>query len=147
MTDPTKTNKLDNYPQWEKIAGFAFGVLFLGALLLITFLSPDPTHQQYVIYKTILAVATAGLAGIFTGFLNINGKMKKMSVRASGAFAIFCIIFIYEPASNTPTTISTGNITVTSESGTAIGLIGPGAEVTLTNNELEEDTNNNSLKQ
>lgn len=87
---------------WEKMANYAFGVMFLIALLVIAIQYPDPTASQYAIFKTILAVAAAGIGGILTGFLHIKGTVQKITFRAGGALALFFIVFFFTPTPPKP---------------------------------------------
>ena len=82
---------------WEKIAGFVFGIAFITALLSITVLIPDPTPTQYATFKTILALAAAGVGGIFAGAIQVEGSIQKWSIRAGGAIALFAIVFFFTP--------------------------------------------------
>ncbi len=88
------TSKLSN---WEKIAGFAFGVVFLATLLALTVFIPEPSPSQYATFKTILAIAAAGIGGILAGFIEVKGSIQKVSVRAGGALALFVIVFFFTP--------------------------------------------------
>ena len=109
---------------WEQIAGFVFGIAFLAALLSITVLIPDPTPTQYATFKTILALAAAGVGGILAGSLHIEGTIQKWSIRAGGAIALFVLIYFFAPAppNSTETSASTSQ---TIESG-AVGVIHTG---------------------
>lgn len=83
---------------WEKVAGFVFGVVFITALLSITVLIPDPTPTQYAIFKTILALAAAGVGGVLAGAIHVEGSIQKWSIRAGGAIALFVIVFFFTPS-------------------------------------------------
>jgi len=83
---------------WEKIAGFVFGVIFVTALLLLSVFIPEPSAMQYATFKTILALAAAGVGGILAGTIHIKGSIQKWSVRAGGALAIFLVIYFFTPA-------------------------------------------------
>ena len=83
---------------WEKIAGLVFGVIFVTALLLLNVFIPEPSPTQYATFKTILALAAAGVGGILAGTLYIKGSIQKWSVRAGGALAIFLVIYFFTPA-------------------------------------------------
>ena len=85
-------------PPWEKIAGFIFGLVFITALLTLVVVIPTPTPTQYVVFKTVLALAAAGIGGILAGFLHVEGKMAQMTTRAGGAFALFILVFFFSPA-------------------------------------------------
>ena len=74
---------------------FAFGVVFVGLLLLIAIRFPHPTSFQYTVFRIVLAIACAGVAVVLTGFLDIEipGFLK-----AGGALAVFVVTYFYSPA-------------------------------------------------
>ena len=82
---------------WEKIAGLIFGVTFVTALLALSVFIPDPSPTQYATFKTILAMAAAGIGGILAGTIHVKGSIQKWSVRAGGAIALFIIVFFFTP--------------------------------------------------
>jgi tetratricopeptide (TPR) repeat protein len=101
---------------WEKIAGFIFGVIFVAAILGLSVFIPDPTPTQYATFKTILALAAAGVGGILAGTIQVKGSIQKWSVRAGGAMALFVIVYFFAPAPvNT-----TNNIGISFEQYTAV---------------------------
>ena len=82
---------------WEKIAGLIFGVTFVTALLALSVLIPEPSPTQYATFKTILAIAAAGVGGILAGTIHVEGSIQKWSLRAGGAIALFIIVFFFTP--------------------------------------------------
>ena len=80
---------------WEKIAGLIFGVTFVTALLALSVFIPDPSPTQYATFKTILAMAAAGIGGILAGTIHVKGSIQKWSLRAGGAIALFIIVFFF----------------------------------------------------
>lgn len=87
---------------WEKIAGFIFGCIFLMVLLLIAVLIPNPTPSQYITFQTILALSAAGVAGILAGFIEVESKLKTISIKAGGALAVFIVTYLLTPAAQEP---------------------------------------------
>jgi hypothetical protein len=83
---------------WEKITGFIFGLIFVSVLLAITLFIAEPTPSQYATFKTILALAAAGIGGILAGTLHVEGSLQKWSVRAGGAIALFALVYFFSPA-------------------------------------------------
>lgn len=81
----------------EKITGFIFGAVFVTALLILSLFIPDPTPTQYATFKTILALAAAGVGGILAGTLHVTGTIQKWSIRAGGAIALFVIVYFFTP--------------------------------------------------
>lgn len=79
----------------ERLLSTLFGGGFLIALLIIAIFIPDPTPQQYNIFRIVIAVAAAGFVSMFPGFINVEiGKW----VKAGGALAVFVLVFFYDPA-------------------------------------------------
>jgi len=79
----------------EKKWAFGFGVVFVVVLLVLALAVPTPTPFQYTVFRVILALAAAGIAGMFPGFLTVNVPGW---VRAGGALAIFFLVYFYAPA-------------------------------------------------
>ena len=98
--------------QTTMFAIFGFGVLFVTVILVLALVFPNPTGLQYLVMRIILALATASVATLLTGFISV--EIPKI-VKAGGAFAVFIIVFFYNPASLVATPSSaplTGTITL-----------------------------------
>ena len=80
----------------EVTAIFIFGVVFVTVILVLAFVFPDPTPFQYLVVRVLLALATAAVATLLTGFINI--EIPNL-LKAGGAFAVFVVVFFYNPAS------------------------------------------------
>ena len=79
----------------EKILAFTFGVIFVVVLLVAAFAVPNPTAFQYTVFRIVLALAAAGVAAMFSGFLNLQISNW---LKAGGALAVFAIVYFYAPA-------------------------------------------------
>ncbi len=79
----------------EKILAFTFGVIFVIVLLVAAFAVPNPTAFQYTVFRIVLALAAAGVAAMFSGFIEL--EIPKW-LRAGGALAVFAIVYFYAPA-------------------------------------------------
>src|SRR5262245_57319445 len=66
---------------WEKIAAFAFGVVFVLVLLGVAFAAPNPTDFQLFVFRIVLALAAAGVAAVIPGFFNIDRKTTLYAIR------------------------------------------------------------------
>ena len=84
-------------PLWEKIAVFVFGVVFLGILLGIAVLVPNPTEFQLFVFRVVLALVAAAIAALVPGFLNIQSRVLRSSIRAGGAIAVFVLVYLINP--------------------------------------------------
>lgn len=81
----------------QLIAAFVFGCVFVIVLLVIALAIPEPTAQQMFIFRVVLALAAAGVGAVIPGFLDINGKIWEISLRATGALALFVLIYRINP--------------------------------------------------
>jgi hypothetical protein len=79
----------------QKLAAFVFGVAFVIAMITLAIWFPAPTPFQYTVFRIVLALAVAGVAVMFPGFISvaIPGYL-----RAGGALAVFVIVYFYSPA-------------------------------------------------
>jgi hypothetical protein len=50
--------------EWEKPAIFVFGVAFVVVLIVLAVFFPNPSDFQYFIFRTVLALAAAGVAAL-----------------------------------------------------------------------------------
>lgn len=89
---------------WEKVAGFVFGVVFTIVLLVLVVWIPNPTATQYTVFKTVLALSGAGVGAILAGFIQVEGTLSKLSIRAGGALVLFVLVYFFSPAPPTPLT-------------------------------------------
>lgn len=79
----------------ERWAAFAFGVVFVTAILVLVVRIPNPTPAQYQVFRIILAGSMAGALMFVPGFLDVQvGKW----IRAGGAIAVLVILYFWSPA-------------------------------------------------
>lgn len=95
----------------ERLAVFAFGVVFVVVMLVLAVAIPNPTGTQYETFKIVLALAAAGVAAFIPGFLEVTVPGW---LRAGGALAVFVLVFTKSPATlviNGPLAVSLGSTT------------------------------------
>lgn len=80
---------------WQTIAAFIFGIVFISTILVITYVNPNPSSNQYGIYRTVMALAAGGIGAVLPGFLHVSFKN---TLRAGGAIALFIIVYFFNPA-------------------------------------------------
>lgn len=80
--------------EWERPAIFAFGIAFIVVLLILAIFFPNPTPFQFEVFKTVLALAAAGVAALIPGLLNVDLP----AVRATGALAVLILVYKFSPA-------------------------------------------------
>jgi hypothetical protein len=105
FTQPNKIlAQLRTTPQSEHkalytILAFGFGVVFLATVLVIAVFIPEPTSFQLRVFTTVMAVAAAGAATVMTGLINTQVNLgKQIAIGATGALAVFVIVYLVNPA-------------------------------------------------
>ena len=90
----------------ELILAFIFGCVFVGVLLVIAVTIPNPTTQQMFIFRVVLALSAAGIGAVFPGFLDLQGKVLEISLRAGGALAMFILVYLINPPASLNRTLA-----------------------------------------
>ena len=109
----------------ERLAVFAFGVVFVVVMLVLAVAIPNPTPTQYDTFKIVLALAAAGVAAFIPGFLEVTVPGW---IRAGGALAVFVLVFTKSPATlvvSGPVALSMGP--ATSNTGAVVLDVGRAA--------------------
>jgi len=83
------------FRMYERWGVAACGVLFVGVLICIALFVPDPSDFQYLVFRSVLALAAAGFAGLLPGVLEVHWST---TVRATEAFGVFVIVYFWNPA-------------------------------------------------
>jgi hypothetical protein len=86
---------MDNQKKAEQKIAYIFGIVFIVVTLFLAIAFPEPALFQYTVFRIVLALAAAGIASVIPGFLNVEVGAW---VRASGAIAIFVIVYFFTPA-------------------------------------------------
>jgi hypothetical protein len=81
--------------RFQKRVAYTSGVVFTIVILATAILFPTPTPFQYTVFRIVLALAAAGIAAMIPGFLSVE---VGTAVRATGAIAVFVIIYFFSPA-------------------------------------------------
>jgi hypothetical protein len=69
--------------------------VFLSLLLTIVLRWPNPSPFQYIVCRSVLALAAAGIAAMIPGLLDVRLSTR---IRASGAIAVFVVVYFFAPA-------------------------------------------------
>jgi len=81
-----------------KWVAVAFSVVFLAALLFLVVFIPNPTGLQILVFRVLLALCAAVIAGaLIGGFIELKGKLAQFSLSAGGAAAFFLIVYLFNP--------------------------------------------------
>jgi tetratricopeptide (TPR) repeat protein len=113
MTDSLRTTKLqpeDRLARFlatlearSKLLAFFFGLCFVAIVLVLAIWFPSPTPFQYMVFRIILAIAAAGVAGVIPGMIRLKAQPGAMLViHAGGALAVFVIVYLLAPAALPP---------------------------------------------
>src|SRR5262245_20700606 len=76
-------------------AAFWFGVLFVTALLVPSFVFPGPSPFTYSLVPSFLGLTATGVLAGIPGF---SRATVGTSIKAGAAMAIFVIVFFFSPA-------------------------------------------------
>lgn len=79
----------------DRWLAFAFGIIFVSALLYLATVEKNPTPLAVRVYVTVLALAAAGVGAILPGFIEIRFKNY---LRAGGAIGLGVLVYLNEPA-------------------------------------------------
>ncbi|GFD75680.1 hypothetical protein KUL113_51000 [Tenacibaculum sp. KUL113] len=88
---------LKKIPNWQLITGLTIGVLFLLVLFVLAVMIPNPTNWQAFIFRGGFAISLSAIAAIIPGLLTVESRFQKMSIRATGAIAVFVIVWLVNP--------------------------------------------------
>ncbi|HIE8865518.1 MULTISPECIES: DUF4019 domain-containing protein [Klebsiella] len=108
---------LVNYQQMQIIAAFTFGIIFVSVVLFLVFYTPNLDSNKMWVVHVVMSLAAAGVAAVLPGFIDLQGRLPWLNmtvVRAGGALAIFCLVFLYpinkaSPPSTIPYTPETNS--------------------------------------
>src|SRR6266550_4129852 len=81
----------------DKIGVLIFAVIFLVGMLAIALAVPNPTSSQFFVFRVVLALAAAGVAWFIPGFIDVDIRFPKVAIRATGAIAVFVIVYLLNP--------------------------------------------------
>ncbi len=82
-----------------KLLAFFFGLCFVAALLVLAVWFPQPTTFQYTVFRIVLALAAAGVAGVIPGMIRLKAQPgTALLIHAGGALAVFVMVYLPAPA-------------------------------------------------
>jgi hypothetical protein len=84
---------------WEKAVVLLCSIVFLSVLLYAALRPDEIPDRQYVILRSILALAGAGFTIGIPGFITAKIVIKEnLVLRAAGAVAVFAVIYFFPAA-------------------------------------------------
>ncbi|OOE77102.1 hypothetical protein [Salinivibrio sp. ML290] len=90
-------NDLKETPKWQLITGLAVGLTFALLVMTAAIFIPNPTSTQFFIFRGVFAISLAAIAAIIPGLLNVESRFQKFSIKATGAIAVFVIVYLLNP--------------------------------------------------
>uniref|UniRef100_UPI004055CC47 hypothetical protein n=1 Tax=Candidatus Electronema sp. TaxID=2698783 RepID=UPI004055CC47 len=82
-----------------KLLAFFFGLCFVAAVLVLAVWFPQPTAFQYTVFRIVLALAAAGVAGVIPGMIRLKAQPgAALLIHAGGALAVFVMVYLLAPA-------------------------------------------------
>jgi hypothetical protein len=75
------------------------GLLMLLSALLIAFKKPDPTKFQFWVFRVYLSLGVAFVGTVLPGFVDLEGRIGELLIRAGGTIALFLIVYFIKPPS------------------------------------------------
>jgi hypothetical protein len=91
----TKALAEARYRLLERWGAGGTGVGFFVLLIIIALYIPDPSDFQYLIFRTVLALAAGGFAALIPGALELEWNK---AIRATGAIGIAVLVYLWNPA-------------------------------------------------
>ena len=82
---------------WQPIVGVVISLVLMFVVMFFAYATPNPSVFQTFIFRGIFALAAALIAAIIPGFLSVETRWKSLKLRATGASAIFVIIWLVNP--------------------------------------------------
>jgi hypothetical protein len=82
----------------ELALAYAFGVIFVTLLFIVACViafkkdSAPIAPEAMFIFRVVLSLAAAGVAGVVPGFLSIDRTVQQFTLSAGGALAVFLIV-------------------------------------------------------
>lgn len=83
--------------QWKDIVGAIIGILGMFLIVYAVIKIPEPSTKQFFIFRGLFALCAAMLVILIPGALNVRASWNKASVKATGAIAVFIIIWMVNP--------------------------------------------------
>jgi hypothetical protein len=81
------------------ILAYCFGAVFLAVILTLVVFIREPTPVQYHFFTIVMALAAGGVATVMTGMIDVRASFgKKLAIGATGALAVFVIVYFFLPA-------------------------------------------------
>lgn len=84
-------------PKWQQVLSAITGIIFLLLLIGIALFIPEPSEFQIFIFRTVLGLAAGAFVTIISGFIHIDVRWQKLTLRAGAGLAVFVVIYLINP--------------------------------------------------
>jgi hypothetical protein len=84
---------------WKEIMAILVGILGMTSTLYFVFKTPNPTNEQIFFFRLTSSLSASMLAVLIPGSVNIESRINKFPIKATGAIAIFIITWLINPPS------------------------------------------------
>ena len=75
----------------------AMGIVIIAIIIVISLKIPNPTKSQFWIWRVITSLGAACIGAVIPGFVEIDGSINEIVVRAGGALALFLVVYLLNP--------------------------------------------------
>ncbi len=75
----------------------ALGIVIIAIIIVISLKIPNPTKSQFWIWRVITSLGAACIGAVIPGFVEIDGSINEIVVRAGGALALFLVVYLLNP--------------------------------------------------
>lgn len=86
------TNKM---PRGSYLFPAITGTILILVILILTIYFPEPTDEQYQVFRIVLALACGGFSALIPGLFEFR---YKSIIQGSGAIGVFCFIYLINPS-------------------------------------------------
>lgn len=73
------------------------GIIIIATVIVISLKIPNPTNSQFWIWRVITSLGAACIGAVIPGFVEIDGSINEIVIRAGGALALFLVVYLMNP--------------------------------------------------
>ena len=80
-----------------EIVFLSLGVVIIITSLVMAIKVPQPTVFQLWVFRVVTALGASFLGAVIPGFIELDGSIGEVVIRASGAMALFLVVYLVNP--------------------------------------------------
>ncbi len=92
-------NDMEKTHLWKEIVAIIIAILFILGAIYFTFTISPLSEIQIFVIRSILSIGLAMLGFLIPGLLNVESRFNRFHIKATGAFALFIIVWLVNPPS------------------------------------------------